>query len=98
MTDYIEFNTEEMANIAAATKSHEAEWDRIWSEVKQRLTATVSAALDARTGSSLEERSAEYHRNTQLYTAQLNAQHLAVHKSGTVATETNLHMRNTIAG
>lgn len=98
MTDFIEFRTDEVSAIARATVGHEAEWDRIWNGVKTRLSGVVSEALDAQTGSSLEERSARYHQRTQQYQGQLQTQAGAVDRVGQIATEGNQAMRNTIAG
>jgi len=98
MTDYIEFRTEEIAQIAQATQGHQADWDRIWNDVKTRLTATVSEALDALTGSSLEDRSQEYARKTEQYTAQLMSQMTAVRNVGDIAVDTNQQMTRVIRG
>lgn len=96
--DYLEFNTQEIHNIAAATRGHQAQWDDIWNRLRGRLGSVVSQALDAQTGSSLEERNAQYHRKTEVYNQQLLSQQNAVRNVGDVATETNARMRNTIAG
>ncbi|MFD9888498.1 hypothetical protein ACFWY9_04110 [Amycolatopsis sp. NPDC059027] len=99
MTDHgsrIEFRVEDIHQIATSTRAHQAEWDNIWNTVKTRLSGVVSQALDAATGSSLEERSAEYHRKTQVYNQQLQAQQHAVGRVGDIAEETNVSMQNTI--
>jgi hypothetical protein len=96
VTDYIEFNTEEITRVASATRGHEAEWNRIWEGVRSRLSGVVSEALDAQTGASLDERSAEYHRRTVQYTADLQAQQNAVTNIGNIATDTNQNMIRTI--
>jgi hypothetical protein len=98
MSDYLEFNTSEIHRIAAATRGHQAQWDQIWNTVRTRLSGVVSAALDAQTGASLEERSTEYHRKTELYNQQLLSQQTAVTNVGDIATETNQHMVRTISG
>lgn len=96
MTDYIEFRTDDVSAIARATLGHEAEWDRIWNGVKTRLSSTVSEALDALTGSSLEERSALYHQRTQQYQTQLQTQAGAVDQVGRIATDGNQLMSRVI--
>lgn len=98
MSDYIEFNTEQIAQIATATRGHQSDWDAVWEGVRGKLSATVSEALDALTGSSLQDRTNEYHRKTEQYTAQLNSQQVAVGKVGDIATETNRNMSNVIRG
>lgn len=98
MADLIEFDTGQIADIAGATASHQADWDRIWSDVKAQIAGTVSEALDAYTGGSLEERSARYASKTAEYTQSLQAQAGAVGKIGMIATETNAAMTKTIQG
>jgi hypothetical protein len=98
MTDYIEFNTDEIARVAQATQGSQADWDRIWDGVKTKLSRTVSEALDALTGSSLEERSAQYHQKTVQYTSQLQNQMKAVQNIGNIATDTNQQMSRVISG
>jgi hypothetical protein len=66
--------------------------------VRSRLSGVVSEALDALTGSSLEERTTLYHQRTQQYTADLNSQHLAVRNIGTISADTNAQMSRVIAG
>ncbi|WP_157357380.1 hypothetical protein [Amycolatopsis nigrescens] len=56
--------------IAARTGAHAAEFDLVWQTVRDRLGARVSRALDAETGSSLEDRAADYRRRTELYGTQ----------------------------
>jgi hypothetical protein len=97
MTDYIEFNTEDIARVASATKGHEAEWNRIWEGVRSKLSGVVSEALDAATGASLDERTAEYHRKTTQYTADLQAQQNAVTNIGNIAVDTNRNMIRTVS-
>ncbi|RZS43091.1 hypothetical protein EV193_10267 [Herbihabitans rhizosphaerae] len=98
MTDYLEFKTGEIQQIASATRGHQAQWDQIWNTVRTRLGGVVSAALDAQTGSSLEERTVEYNQKTQQYNQQLLAQQNAVRNVGDIATETNHQMTRTISG
>ena len=95
---YIEFKNEDIGNIAQVTQGSQADWDRIWNDVRTRLSGVVSAALDALTGSSLEDRTARYHQRTQQYTADLNSQHLAVRNVGTISADTNVQMSRVIAG
>jgi hypothetical protein len=95
---YIQFNNEEIGSIAQITLNSQSDWDRIWEGVRTRLSGVVSEALDALTGSSLEDRSAQYHQRTQQYTADLNSQHLAVRNIGTISADTNVQMSRVIAG
>ena len=95
---YIEFKNEDIANIAQVTQGSQADWDRIWNDVRTRLSGVVSEALDGLTGSSLEDRTTRYHQRTQQYTADLNSQHLAVRNVGTISTDTNQQMTRVIAG
>ena len=95
---YIEFKNDDIANIAQVTQGSHADWDRIWNDVRTRLSGVVSQALDALTGSSLEDRTARYHQRTQQYTADLNSQHLAVRNVGTISADTNVQMSRVIAG
>jgi hypothetical protein len=95
---YIEFKNEDIANISQVTQGSQADWDRIWNDVRTRLSGVVSAALDALTGSSLEDRTTRYHQRTQQYTADLNSQHLAVRNIGTISADTNVQMSRVIAG
>lgn len=98
MTDFLEFRTEDISAIATATQGSQSEWDRIWEGVRSKLNATVSEALDALTGSSLEERTTLYHQRTQQYTTQLNNQMLAVRNVGDIAVDTNQTMTRVISG
>jgi hypothetical protein len=95
---YIEFKNEDIANIAQVTQGSQADWDRIWNDVRTRLSGVVSEALDGLTGSSLEDRSTRYHQRTQQYTADMNSQHLAVRNVGTISADTNVQMSRVIAG
>jgi hypothetical protein len=95
---YIEFKNEDIVNIASVTKSSQADWDRIWEGVRSRLTGVVSEALDALTGSSLEDRTARYHQRTAQYTADLNSQQVAVHNVASISADTNQQMSRVIAG
>ncbi|MCE7001602.1 hypothetical protein LWC34_01905 [Kibdelosporangium philippinense] len=95
---YIEFKDGDIARIAQATQGSQQEWDRVWEGVRGKLTATVSEALDALTGSSLEERSTQYHQKTQQYTAQLQSQMNAVRNVGNIAVDTNQQMSRVIRG
>src|SRR5688572_11709920 len=95
---YIEFKNEEIARIAQATQGSQQEWDRVWEGVRGKLSATVSEALDALTGSSLDERSNQYHQKTQQYTAQLQSQMAAVRNVGQIAIDTNQQMSRVIRG
>jgi hypothetical protein len=95
---YIEFKNDEIVNIANATRNSQADWDRIWQGVRTRLSGVVSEALDALTGSSLEERSVQYHNRTTQYTTDLNQQQTAVTNIGSIATDTNQQMGRVIAG
>lgn len=98
MTDYLEFNTDEIGRIATATQGHQSQWDSIWEGVRSKLGNTVSEALDALTGSSLDERTQRYHQRTQQYTAQLQSQMTAVRNVGNIATDTNQQMSRVISG
>jgi hypothetical protein len=95
---YIEFKNEDIVNIASVTKSSQADWDRIWEGVRSRLTGVVSEALDALTGSSLEDRTARYHQRTAQYTADLNSQQVAVNNVASISADTNQQMSRVIAG
>ncbi|RSM79369.1 hypothetical protein DMH04_31960 [Kibdelosporangium aridum] len=95
---YIEFKNEDIARIAQATQGSQQEWDRVWEGVRSKLSATVSEALDALTGSSLEERSSQYHQKTQQYTGQLQSQMNAVRNVGNIAVDTNQQMSRVIRG
>jgi hypothetical protein len=95
---YIEFKNEDIVNIASVTKSSQADWDRIWEGVRSKLTGVVSEALDALTGSSLEDRTARYHQRTAQYTADLNSQQVAVNNVASISADTNQQMSRVIAG
>ncbi|SHG12557.1 hypothetical protein SAMN05443575_1440 [Jatrophihabitans endophyticus] len=96
--DFLKFDTEQIASIAKATQSHQAQWDEIWNGVKARLSATAAEALSQEPGGSLEHRTQEYHRKTQQYNEQLLAQSHAVTKVGGTAEDYNGRMTRTIAG
>lgn len=95
---YIEFKNEDIGNIASTTRTSQSEWDDLWNSVKTRLGSVVSEALDALTGSSLEDRSARYHQRTQQYTSDMNLQHVAMTNIQNISAETNTSMARTIAG
>lgn len=93
----LEFDTAQIADLASTTTDHQNQWDQIWNQVRAQLAGTVDDALDAYTGSSLDERSAAYHARTQSYTAALSAQAQATSTVGQIATETNAAMARAIA-
>ncbi|MEU7872404.1 hypothetical protein [Dactylosporangium sp. NPDC049140] len=95
---YIEFKNDDIVNIASVTKNSQADWDRIWEGVRSKLTGVVSEALDALTGSSLEDRAARYHQRTAQYTADLNSQQVAVNNVASISADTNQQMSRVIAG
>ncbi len=95
---YIEFKNEDIDNIAQITMSSQSDWDQVWEGVRTRLSGVVSEALDALTGSSLEDRSARYHQRTQQYTGDLQSQHAAVRNVGTISADTNVQMARVIHG
>lgn len=95
---YIEFQTGQIADIAQSTQGSQAEWDRVWNDVRSRLSNVVSQALDALTGSSLEDRNQRYHQRTQAYTADLTGQQVAVRSIGDIAVDTNQQMTRVIGG
>jgi preprotein translocase subunit SecD len=95
---YIEFKNEDIVSIANVTRNSQADWDRIWEGVRSRLSGVVSEALDALTGSSLEDRTAKYHQRTQQYTADLNSQHVAVNNVASISADTNQQMSRVISG
>ena len=70
----------------------------IWESTKARISATAAEALDAATGSSLEERGQEYNRKSIAYSGQVQQQGTAVNQIGGIATETNARMVSTIRG
>lgn len=94
----LKFDTEQISSLAKATQSHQAQWDEIWNGVKTRLSATAAEALSQEPGGSLQHRTEEYHRKTQIYNEQLQAQAGAVHKVGNTATEYNQKMTQVIGG
>lgn len=98
MGDTLKFDTDQIGSLAKATLSHQAQWDEIWNGVKSRLSATAAEALSQEPGGSLEQRTQEYHRKTQTYNEQLQAQAGAVHKVGNTATDYNQKMTRVIAG
>jgi hypothetical protein len=98
MGDTLKFDTDQIASIAKATQSHQAQWDEIWNGVKSRLSATAAEALSQEPGGSLEQRTQEYHRKTQQYNEQLQLQAGAVGKVGDTATDYNHKMTQVIAG
>jgi hypothetical protein len=98
MGGLIEFKTGPIGDIGSQTLNQSAVWDGIWESTKARISATAAEALDAATGSSLEERSQEYHRKSVLYGQNVQQQGTAVNQIGTIATETNARMVSTIRG
>jgi hypothetical protein len=94
----IEFRTGDISAIGGQTLSQQGEWDAIWERCRSRISATASEALDQATGSSLEERNAEYHRKSALYSQNVGAQGQAVNQIGGIATETNANMVRAIRG
>jgi len=98
MSDVLKFDTEQIATIASATQGHQAEWDRIWEGVRQRLSATAADALSQEPGGSLQTRTEEYHKKTSQYNEQLQHQSRAVANVGHTATDYNNAMTKTIAG
>jgi hypothetical protein len=98
MGDTLKFDTDQIASIARATQSHQAQWDEIWNGVKSRLSSTAAEALSQEPGGSLEQRTMEYHRKTQQYNEQLMAQSSAVNRVGNTATDYNQKMTQVIAG
>jgi hypothetical protein len=98
MGDTLKFDTEQIAAISKATQGHQAQWDEIWNGVKARLNSTAAQALSQEPGGSLEQRTQEYHRKTQQYNEQLQAQAGAVGKVGNTATDYNQKMTQVIAG
>lgn len=98
MGDTLKFDTEQIASIAKATQTHQSQWDEIWNGVQARLSATAAEALSQEPGGSLEQRTQEYHRKTQIYNEQLMTQAGAVGKVGTTATDYNQKMTQVIAG
>jgi hypothetical protein len=95
---YIEFKNEDIVTIATATRNAQTDWDRIWEGVRSRLSGVVSEALDALTGSSLDDRAARYHQRTAQYTADLNTQHVAMNNVASISADTNQQMSRVIAG
>jgi hypothetical protein len=98
MGGLIEFQTGPIADIGSQTLNQKAVWDGIWESTKARISATAAEALDAATGSSLEERGQEYHRKSVAYSQQVQQQGTAVNQIGGIATETNARMVSTIRG
>ena len=98
MGGLIEFQTGPIADIGSQTLNQKAVWDGIWESTKARISATAAEALDAATGSSLEERGQEYHRKSVAYSQQVQQQGTAVNHIGGIATETYARMVSTIRG
>ena len=98
MGDTLKFDTEQIADISRATLGHQAQWDEIWNYVKSHLSATAAEALSQEPGGSLEQRTQEYHRKTQIYNEQLQTQAGAVGKVGDTATDYNQRMTRVISG
>lgn len=94
----IAFDTEQISDIAAATQAHQGEWDAIWHGVQNKLGGVVSDALDALTGSSLQERTISYQQKSALYTQQLQARAQATSTIATIAEQTGYSMVKTLSG
>lgn len=94
----IAFNTEQIAEIAASAQAHQGEWDAIWNGVQAKLSGVVSEALDALTGSSLQERTASYQQKTAIYTQQLIARAQATSNIAAIAEQTGYSMVKTLTG
>ena len=98
MGGLIEFQTGPIGDIGSQTMNQKAVWDGIWESTKARISATAAEALDAATGTSLEERGQEYNRKSVLYSQNVQQQGQAVNSIGQIATETNTRMVSTIRG
>lgn len=94
----IEFLTNDIADIGTQTLNQQQLWDQIWENTRQRLTLTAADALDNLTGSTLQQRNDEYHRKSALYTGNLQQQGQVVNQIGSIATDTNARMVQTIRG
>jgi hypothetical protein len=94
----IEFRTGEIDTIGTQTLGQQSEWDGIWERCRSQISAAAAEALDAQTGTSLEERSQEYHRKSALYSQNVGQQGQAVNQISAIATETNANMVRTIRG
>jgi hypothetical protein len=94
----IEFQTGGISDIASQTMNQQQQWDDVWNRCRSRISSTASEALDSATGSSLEERNQEYHRRSAQYSQNVGQQGKAVQQIGTIATDTNQNMVNTIRG
>lgn len=94
----IAFNTEQITEIAASTQAHQGEWDAIWNGVQAKLSGVVSEALDALTGSSLQERTTSYQQKTAIYTQQLMARAQATSNIAAIAEQTGYSMVKTLTG
>jgi hypothetical protein len=88
----IEFRTGEIDTIGSQTLGQQSEWDAVWERCRSRISSTASEALDAATGSSLEERNADYHRRSANYSGNVGAQGQAVNQISTIARDTNANM------
>jgi hypothetical protein len=98
VSDYIEFKNEGISDIANITRNSQTEWDGVWQTAKGELDRLIGDALDTFTGSSLEERSAQYHQKSTAYTGDVNLQHVAMTNIGNISVDTNTSMARTIAG
>ncbi len=94
----IDFKITDLQSIGTATQGHQEQWDAIWNHVRSNLSNVAAEALSREPGGSLDQRTAEYHRKTQMYTEQLLMQANSVHKVANTADETNSAMTRTIAG
>lgn len=94
----IEFNTEQIEQLASTTLRNQQQWDDIWNGVRYRISATVSSDLDALTGLSLQERSQNYAAKTIQYVQLLQARAGATSRIGSIAAQTNTQMAKVISG
>ena len=44
MSDFLKFETDQIASLSSQTMAHQAQWDEIWNGVKSRLSATAAEA------------------------------------------------------
>ncbi|MEO6957489.1 MAG: hypothetical protein ABI137_12165 [Antricoccus sp.] len=94
----IEFNTEQIEQLASTTLRNQQQWDDIWNGVRNRISANVSSDLDALTGLSLQERSQNYAAKTIQYVQMLQARAGATSRIGFIAAQTNAQMAKVIGG
>jgi len=96
--DLIEFKNEDISNIASITRTQQTDFDNVWETTRARLGNLVSQALDALTGSSLDERTVEYHQKTVQYSGDMGNQHNAMVNIGNISVDTNQQMSRVIRG